>query len=129
MDGNSINPVISGNVDTSIPDTYTMYYDAVDTANNTAIQVTRTVTVKDTEAPVITITPPNPDTVSQGTVYSDPGATATDNGNSIGPVVASPTTLDTSNAGPATITYTISDAEGNSATATRTVNVLDTTPP
>ncbi|MFL2586147.1 MAG: immunoglobulin-like domain-containing protein, partial [Flavobacteriaceae bacterium] len=103
VDGNSLTAVISGNVDTSVPGTYTRSYDAVDTAGNTAIQVTRTVTVKDTEAPVITVTPPNPDTVSQGAVYSDPGATATDNGSSIGPVVASPTNLDTSNAGPATI--------------------------
>ena len=37
--------------------------------------------------------------------------------------------MDTSNAGPATITYTIEDAEGNFATATRTVNVLDKKPP
>jgi hypothetical protein len=129
VDGNSINPVISGNVDTSIPDTYTMYYDAVDTAGNIATQVTRTVIVKDTEDPIITVTGENPDTVSQGAVYSDPGATARDNGNNIGPVIASPTNLDTSNAGPATITYTIEDAEGNFATATRTVNILDTEAP
>ena len=129
VDGSSINAVITGNVDTTIPDTYTMYYGAVDTAGNIAIQVTRTVIVKDTEDPIITLTGENPDTVNQGADYNDPGATARDNGNNIGPVVVSPTNLDTSNAGPATITYTISDAEGNSATATRTVNILDTTPP
>ena len=106
-----------------------MYYGAVDTAGNIAIQVTRTVIVKDTEDPIITLTGENPDTVNQGADYNDPCATARDNGNNIEPVIASPATLDTSNAGPATITYTISDAEGNSATATRTVNILDTEAP
>ena len=112
----------------NVPGTYDITYDVSD-ANGAAEQKTRTLTVKDNEDPIITITGENPDTVNQGAVYDDPGATATDNGNNIGPVVASPTNLDTSNAGPATITYTIEDAEGNSATATRTVNVLDTTPP
>jgi hypothetical protein len=56
-----------------------MYYDAVDTANNTAIQVTRTVTVKDTEAPVITLLPPNSVDVNQGDLYTDLGATVSDN--------------------------------------------------
>ena len=112
----------------NVPGIYAITYDVSD-ANGAAQQKTRTLTVKDTEAPIITVNPPNPATVNQGAVYNDPGATATDNGNSIGPVEASPTNLDTSNAGPATITYTIEDAEGNFATATRTVNILDTTPP
>ncbi|MGB0260008.1 MAG: immunoglobulin-like domain-containing protein, partial [Flavobacteriaceae bacterium] len=128
VDGN-VSVSITGTVDTSTPGVYIRYYDAIDAAGNPATQVTRTITVLDTEAPIITVLGANPDSVNQGTVYNDPGATAEDNGNNIGPVVASPATLDTSNAGTFNIIYSIEDSSGNSATAARTVNVLDRTPP
>ncbi len=77
----------------------------------------------DTTAPVITIKGNNPETVIQGDTYTDAGATATDD---IGGTVAVTTTgsVDTSTVGTYTITYTAKDNAGNTATETRTVNVV-----
>ena len=82
---------------------------------------------KDTEAPVISILGDNPATVELGSTYTDAGATATDNSGSA--VVTSSGTVDTSIVGSYIITYTATDAAGNSSSATRTVNVVDTTAP
>lgn len=45
---------ITGTVDTNTVGTYTVYYDAVDSNNNNATQITRTVNVVDQEAPSTT---------------------------------------------------------------------------
>ncbi len=87
--------------------------------------------VADTTAPVITVTGANPVNISQGSVYSDAGAIAVDNVDGTVTVSVSGA-VNTAVAGGYTITYTATDAVGNSATATRTVNVTpvaDTTPP
>ena len=70
-------------------------------------------------APVITILGDNPATVELGTAYTDAGATATDNSGSA--VVTSSGTVDTNTVGSYTITYTATDASGNSSSATRTL--------
>ena len=44
-----------GEVDATLPGTYTLTYDYTDNAGNAAAQVTRTVTVEDTTAPVIVL--------------------------------------------------------------------------
>jgi hypothetical protein len=65
-----------------------------------------------------------------GTPYTDTGATATDNKD--GDLTASITVENNVNAtvpGMYTVVYTVSDAGGNTASATRTVNVVDTTAP
>ena len=54
----------SGTVDTSVAGTYSITYTATDAAGNTGT-ATRTVTVVDTTAPVITVTA-GTDTVEQG---------------------------------------------------------------
>lgn len=124
----ALQPTSSGTVDTNTQGTYTITYSATDNAGNTGT-ATRTVNVGavDTTPPVITLNGPNPATVSVGTVYSDQGATATDDadGNLTGSIVATGLPVDTSKAGTATVTYTVSDTAGNTATADRTVNVLD----
>ena len=118
----------SGTVDTSTVGTYTITYSATDAAGNAATQVTRTVNVVDTTAPVITITGDNPVTVELGATYTDAGATATDLSGAI--TVTSTSTVDTSVVGSYTVTYSASDVSGNAATqVTRTVNVVDTTAP
>ena len=115
-------------VDTSTVGSYTVTYSATDAAGNAATQVTRTVNVVDTTAPVITVTGANPATVELGASYTDTGATATDLSGAI--TVTSTSTVDTSTVGSYTVTYSATDAAGNAATqVTRTVNVVDTTAP
>ena len=112
----------SGTVDTSTVGTYTITYSATDAEGNTGT-ATRTVTVVDTTAPVITVTS-GTDTVEMGSTWTDAGATADG-----GETVTSSGTVDTSTVGTYTITYSATDAEGNTGTATRTVTVVDTTAP
>ena len=113
----------SGTVDTNTVGVYTITYSASDSSGNQAT-ATRTVNVVDTNAPVITIIGDNPATVEVGSTYTDAGAT-TDSGEA----VTSSGTVDTNTLGVYTITYTATDSSGNQATATRTVNVVDTTIP
>ncbi|WP_299246482.1 BspA family leucine-rich repeat surface protein [uncultured Aquimarina sp.] len=105
---------------------YTIYYDATDVDGNAAVQVTRTVEVVDTTAPVITLNGPNPQIIELGDEYIELGAT-TDDG--------SPITLDTfiytlvSDVGTYSAMYFTVDAYGNSSIVFRTVEVVDTTAP
>ena len=123
----SVTVATSGTVNTAIPGTYTITYIAQDGTGNTAT-ATRTVNVVDTTAPVITVNGADPLTVECSVVFSDPGATASD--QCVGTVsVSSSGTVNTAVPGSYTITYTANDGNGNTATATRTVNVVDTTAP
>ena len=81
-------------------------------------------TPPDTVFPVITILGDNPATVELGSSYTDAGATSDG-----GETVTSSGTVDTNTVGSYTITYSATDAAGNTSTATRTVNVVDTTAP
>ena len=74
----------------------------------------------ETTAPVITVAS-GTDTVEQGSTWTDAGATA--DGDE---AVTVSGTVDTSAVGTYTITYTATDAKGNTGTAIRTVNVVDT---
>ena len=117
---------ISGTVNTDVVGTYTLTYSATDASGNSA-SVTRTINVVDTTDPVITVVGDNPATVELGATYTDAGATAVDFGESIN--VATSGTVNTDVVGTYILTYTATDASGNSSTATRTVNVVDTTAP
>ncbi len=101
--------------------TYIITYTATDGTNQAT--ATRTVNVVDTTAPIITLTGANPQTIELGAGYTELGATADDN---------STVTIDDDAfmdvVGAYTITYTATDGT-NQATATRTVNVVDTTAP
>ena len=81
----------------------------------------------DTLAPIISVLGDNPAFAEFGSTYVDAGATARDQGQAI--TVTSSGTVDTSVEGTYTITYSATDAAGNTGTATRTVNVADTTVP
>jgi len=88
------------------------------------------VTITDITTPVITLAGAATVTVEAGSVYTDAGATAFDLVD--GDLTASITTSGSVNTGVVgnyTITYTVSDAHNNRATASRTVTVRDTTPP
>ena len=69
--------------------------------------------------PVITITGDNPVSIEQYQTYTDAGATASDASGSA--TVTSSGTVDTNTVGTYTITYTATDASGNTSTAIRTV--------
>ena len=116
----------SGSVNTNAVGSYQITYTATDLDGNTAT-ATRTVNVVDTTNPVVTVTGANPATVELGETYTDAGATATDASGSV--TVVTTGTVDTTTVGAYTLTYTSTDASGNSGTATRTVNVVDTTDP
>jgi hypothetical protein len=116
--------VIDSTVDTSVAGNYTVTYSVADAAGNAAT-ATRTVKVADavdTQAPVISLIGAANINLTVGDTYSEAGATVTDN------VDANLTagiegTVDTSVADTYTLTYSVSDAAGNAATATRTVVV------
>jgi hypothetical protein len=121
----------TNSVDTGTVGTYTITYNVTDSSGNTADQKTRTVNVGDSTAPVITLVGSTPVTVEVGSTYTDSGATATDSfdGNLTSSIVTV-SSVDTSTVGTYTVTYNVTDANGNKATeVTRTVNVVDTTVP
>src|SRR6185369_2806296 len=109
---------------------YILTYNVSDAAGNPAVAVTRTVNVvaaADTTLPTITLSGANPLTLTQGTPYSEPGYSATDNvdGNITSNVAVSGN-LDTNTVGQYILTYNVSDAAGNPAVeVTRTMNVVD----
>ena len=119
----------SGSVDVTKVGTYTITYKAVDSAGNEA-SVTRTVNVvlaPDTTKPVITLNGANPLELTQGTAYTELGATATDDRDGNVTVTISGN-VDVNTVGSYTITYKAVDSAGNEATVTRTVNVVESTP-
>ena len=71
--------VVVNSVNTAVVGSYTVTYNVHDSSNNAAVQVTRTVNVVDTTAPVITRLGVSPVSVPVGSVYVDAGATALDN--------------------------------------------------
>ncbi|MDD4924772.1 MAG: DUF5011 domain-containing protein, partial [Dehalococcoidales bacterium] len=129
VDGNLTSSiVVVNNVNTSAIGTYTVTYNVSDAAGNPAVQVARTVNVvaaPDTTPPVITLSGLNPMNINQGTAYSEPGYTATDNvdGNITGNVLLTGT-VNSSVPGQYILTYSVSDAAGNPTSITRTVNVV-----
>ncbi len=87
-----------------------------------------TVTAVDTTPPDITLNGANPINVDQGSTFTDPGASATDAVDGDISVSVSGT-VDISTVGTYTLTYSATDAAGNTASETRTVYVIDITPP
>ena len=125
--------VQGGTVNFFVAGTYYITYDVSDSAGNDAQTATRTVNVvnPDTIAPEITILGDNPQTIEFGNEYIEAGATSTDNvdGDLTLNIVIDNSALSTSTPGSYSVVYTVSDLSGNTQTATRTVNVVDTTAP
>ena len=129
-DADDIAIIAGDTVDTSTLGTYEVTYNFTDSNNNVAIEVTRTVTVIDTTAPVITLTGDADITIQAGSLYTDQGAIFSDNLDTTGTITIVGDTIDTSILGQNTITYNATDSEGNvAAEVTRTVTVIDTTSP
>lgn len=114
---NPVNPNIVGD--------YVVTYNVSDAALNLAIEVTRTVHVVDTTAPVITRLGEATVNLTVGDSYSDAGATASDNyGGDITGSIVTVNPVDPNTPGTYTVTYNVVDSSGNPATeVTRTVVV------
>ena len=100
--------------------------------DNAAVQVTRTVIVSDTTAPVITLTGDAEVTLECGAAYSEAGATAADvcDGELTESITLGGDVVDTATPGAYVITYDVADAADNAAVQVmRTVTVSDTTAP
>ena len=110
------------NVQNTTSGTFDVVYTAYD--GNTTVTATRTVTVVDTTAPVITLQGADPYEVERYSTYTDPGATA-DTGETV--TNNSSTTVNNTASGTYTVTYSATDADGNTGTATRSVVVKDKT--
>jgi PKD repeat protein len=79
--------------------------------------------------PVITLKGDNPLTITVGEEYVDPGATAYDEEDGdLSDQIVITGTVDTSTPGEYTVTYTVRDSAGNTATATRVVKVVEPDP-
>ena len=86
--------------------------------------------VRDTLKPVLTLTGANPQPLECGTAWTNPGATATD--QCAGPLTGQITvsgTVDHQVPRQYTVSYSVSDGNGNTETRDRAVNVRDTLPP
>jgi hypothetical protein len=121
IDGDLTSAIVTINpIDPNTVGTYTVIYNVSDAAKNTA-QATRTVIVEDTTPPVITIIGDNPMTIQTGSVFTDPGVSANENGT-----ITTTGEVNSSVAGTYYITYLMTDNSGNeAANVTRTVNVVN----
>lgn len=113
---------VDGEVNSAVAGDYSLTYSTSDSAGNTASE-TRTVTVADSLDPVINVAGDLAVSINEGDAWSDAGATALDGAD--GEVAVTVTgVVDNGTAGSYSLTYTATDAAGNSASETRTVTVL-----
>jgi formylglycine-generating enzyme required for sulfatase activity len=123
-DGNLTAAVtITGTVDVNSTGTYILTYSVSDAAGN-EVNATRTVTVSDTTAPVVTLLGDANATHAKDVAWVEPGATASDtlDGNLTNQVTITGT-VDVNSSGAYVLTYSVSDGAGNDSNVTRTVNV------
>ncbi|MFA7688886.1 MAG: DUF5011 domain-containing protein, partial [Bacilli bacterium] len=126
----NLTAVITGEVNTSILGTYQIRYNAVDSNNNIAVEIIRTINVVDTTKPVISL---NDDELIILEVLSDTyteyGATVTDHydNNLTEPIGGD--TVKTGVIGTYNVTYNATDNSGNNADEViRTVKVIEAYP-
>lgn len=114
---------VEGKVDGHTYGTYTLTYRVTDSSGNIG-EITRTVRIADLTAPIITLHGEKSTYIKVGTAYTDPGFAASDNidGDLTAKVIVTGG-VDTSKMGTNTITYKVTDAFGNTTTATRSVFV------
>ena len=125
IDGDITSNIATVNpVDPSTVGVYTVTYNVSDAAGNPAVEVTRTVNLVDTTAPIITVIGDNPTYIEKEAIYTDAGATSDGIEE-----VSSSVLVNTNIVGSYTVNYSATDTSGNTGTATRTVIVEDTTAP
>lgn len=114
------------------PGTYPITYNVTDPSGNAAAGVTRSVTVRDTKAPVVTIRGEANMTLECGVdTYTELGATAYDacQGDMTAQLNTYGNGANAAAVGTYSIQYGVWDASGNTTMALRTVKVQDTRPP
>ena len=99
------------------------------TSTATLYLTVESIVVPDTTAPVITLTGASPQTIEVFSSYNELGATALDDVDGTVSVSINSAQVDTNALGTYTVYYAASDNSGNTATATRIVQVVDTTSP
>lgn len=115
-------------INTSVEGLHIITYTVSDAAGNVTqrtrkVMVSSTITL-DQVPPVIKLLGDNPDTVTVGKSWTDPGCTATDNmDGTITYNVKKEGEVNTQVVGEYTITYSVSDKAGNKTVVTRTVIV------
>jgi hypothetical protein len=122
--GNALTVSSVGSVNPNTVGDYTVTYSATDATGATG-SATLAVHVADNTKPEVTVTGQNPVNLCLGTLYSDAGATATDNCSTTVNAAWTAGTVDVNVAGSYTLTYTATDDAGNVGSATRVVNVAE----
>ena len=123
----SLAVTVTGTVDVNTVGDYLLTYTATDPSGNVDSE-TRTVHVVDTTNPVVALNGGDVTLECHGPAFSDPGATAND--ACAGSLAVNVTgSVDVNTVGDYLLTYTATDPSGNVDSATRTVHVVDTTPP
>ncbi|MFC6552839.1 Ig-like domain-containing protein [Cohnella cellulosilytica] len=123
IDDNAI--TVNNEVDTTRLGVYEVRYETSDRAGNAAM-LTRSVYVYDGDAPVIHLNGDNPMVVSEGSTFTDPGATAYDaQDGDLTDAITVTGAVYTDRSGTYDLVYHVSDSSGNAApTVTRTVYVI-----
>lgn len=124
VDGDLTSAVmVEGTVDGHTKGSYSLIYRVTDSSGNIG-EIQRIVHVGDFAAPVITLQGDGRIYVKVGEAFVDPGYSASDNvdGDITSKIVIGGG-VDTSKMGRNTVTYTVTDAAGNTATASRSVYV------
>ena len=117
-------------VDTSVLGNHSISYSASDSFGNQT-SINRILTVLPDEPPVITLIGDSPMTIIQGSIWSDPGATANDDVDGTLSVTIDPLLINTSiiTSTPHIINYSVTDSFNNYSVITRELMVESVSPP
>jgi large repetitive protein len=131
IDGNWVDVIVSGSVDTWVVGTYIIEYNKIDSAGNTWNIVTRKVNVILGNPPIINLSWSDNINIEVHTPYTDTDITANDTEQwNMTSNIMSSWSIDIHTLWTYSIEYTLTDAQGNNAIpVTRTINVIDTTSP
>lgn len=125
--------VITGTVNTTLPGTNVLSYNATDSAGNVAVTVTRTVNVSDQSGPVISvpsdIVEEAVDANGKVVTYTLPTATDGVDGDVSASVSCTPASDTQFAIGENTVSCTASDLAGNTSSASFKITVADTIAP
>ena len=121
--------VIEGAPDTNALGDYEISYTYQMPPLGIPLRASRTVTVEDKRIPELSLNYTDHMTVDIGSAFTDPGWAAFDNyDGELSERVSVSGEADTSKAGVYELRYTVSDSNGNTATAVRTVTVAENSP-